>query len=157
MKSRQASTPEPLRDRALRYLARREHSRAELEHKLADGGDELAAVLDALEAEGLLSDSRAATAFANAKAGRFGPRYIAHHLKQRGIASELIDAALNSVEQDPQVAVEDAWRRKFGELPRDAAERARQIRFLQGRGFELGAILDLMRRLTAGHSRSGME
>lgn len=146
MKSRQASTPEPLRERALRYLARREHSRAELEHKLADGGDDLAAVLDQLEAEGLLSDHRAAAAFAIAKAGRFGPRYIVHHLKQRGIASELIDAALHSLEQDPEAAVKEAWRRKFGQAPKDAAERARQIRFLQGRGFELGAILALMRR-----------
>lgn len=147
MKSRPASTPEPLRDRALRYLARREHSRAELEHKLADVGGDLAAVLDELEAQGLLSDHRAATAFANAKSGRFGPRYIAHYLKQRGIAPELIDAALHSVERDPEVAVKDVWRRKFGEAPKDAAERARHIRFLQGRGFELAVILALMRRL----------
>ena len=150
MKRPRASTPEPLRDRALRYLARREHSRAELENKLADGGDELAAVLDALEAEGLLSDQRAARAFANAKARRYGPRYIRHYLQQHGIAADLIDATLVESQRDTAGAVEEAWRRKFGRVPADASERARQIRFLQARGFELDAILGLIRRLERG-------
>lgn len=146
MKTPKALTPD-LRERALRYLARREHSRAELEHKLAEGGEELATVLDSLEAEGLLSDTRAAAAFVAAKSARFGPRYISHYLKQRGIAADLIESSLDSAAIDPARAVEDAWRRKFGSAPRDAAERARQIRFLQGRGFDLDAIFALMRRM----------
>lgn len=146
MKTPKASTPD-LRERALRYLARREHSRAELEYKLADGGAESASVLDSLECEGLLSDSRAAAAFIAAKSSRFGPRYISHYLKQRGIAADLIDAALKAIEQDPCTAVEEAWRRKFDAAPRTANDRARQIRFLQGRGFELDTILALMQRL----------
>lgn len=147
LKRPKASTPEPLRERALRYLARREHSRTELENKLADGGAELSAVLDALEAEGLLSDRRAATAFANAKAHRYGPRYIRHYLQQHGIAADLIESTLAEAHIDTASAVEEAWRRKFGRMPDDAHERARQIRFLQARGFDLDAILGLMRRL----------
>lgn len=104
-------------------------------------------MLDALEAEGLLSDQRAATAFANAKARRYGPRYIRHYLQQHGIAAELIETVLVETQTDTASAVEEAWRRKFDRTPRDAQERAKQIRFLQARGFELDSILGLMRRL----------
>ena len=104
-------------------------------------------MLDALEAEGLLSDQRAAAAFANAKARRYGPRYIRHYLQQHGIAAELIETVLVETQTDAASAVEEAWRRKFDRVPRDAQERAKQIRFLQARGFELDSILGLMRRL----------
>ena len=82
-----------LRVRAMRYLARREHSRAELHGKLqpyVQEGEDLEAVLDELEKRNWLSDVRAATQWVDAKRGRFGTQRIAHELRQKGIAENLI-------------------------------------------------------------------
>jgi regulatory protein len=126
-----------LRERALALLARREHARAELRRKLAphaDSAEELEGLLDALTAERLLSDARYAQARVDARGGRLGDARLAHELRTRGVADDEIDAALAAVgsELDRARAV---WRKKFGALPGDRAEWARQARFLQARGF----------------------
>ena len=90
-----------LRVRAMRYLARREHSRVELQHKLqphVQEGEDLDAVLDELEKRNWLSDARATTQLVHAKRGRFGTQRIAHELRQKGIAENLIAEALPQLE-----------------------------------------------------------
>jgi regulatory protein len=146
--------PEPsLRARALQYLARREYSRAELRGKLlphagadSDPGqpEDLDALLDDLTARGWLSDERAATQLLHAKRSRFGAQRIAHELRRKGIAEELIVGALPGLKETELDAARSVWQKKFGVLPQDEKEKARQVRFLQSRGFSLDAIFKIL-------------
>ena len=137
-----------LRDRALRLLARREHSRYELTHKLVYAGaerEELARVLDELEANNWLSDRRFAESYVADHRRREGAVKLAHALRQRGIADEVISevlAALNTRhDDDSEVArARTIWRKKFALFPSSQQERAKQMRFLQGRGFSIETI-----------------
>lgn len=149
-----------LRARALQYLARREYSRAELRGKLlphAQADDDfeqaqpvgLDALLDDLTERGWLSDVRAATQLVHAKRSRFGLQRITHELRQRGIGEDLISEALPQLKETELEAVRDVWQRKFGALPQDASEKARQMRFLQSRGFGLEVIFQVLRQTTA--------
>lgn len=144
-----------LRTRALQYLARREYSRAELRGKLlpyAQADDDfeqvqpvdLDALLDDLTARGWLSDARAATQLLHAKRSRFGTQRITHELRQKGIAEELIEASLPALKDSELETARDVWRRKFGTLPQDAKEKARQMRFLQSRGFGFDVIFKVL-------------
>lgn len=145
-----------LRTRALQYLARREYSRAELREKLLPytGASEdleqlssvdLDALLDDLTARGWLSDMRAIKQLLHARRSRFGVQRIAHELRQKGIAQELIDAALPALKEGEMDAVREVWQRKFGALPQDDREKAKQMRFLQSRGFGLDVIFQVLR------------
>lgn len=142
-----------LRARALRLLARREHSRAELRRKLEphlEEGIDLDALLDDFTKRGWLSEERFVEQAVRAKLRRFGPLKIAHHLREKGIGEEGIAAALAQARAGEGEALEAAWRSRFGRSPADAAEKARQVRFLQGRGFALESILKLLRDRDAG-------
>ncbi|MBU0688678.1 MAG: recombination regulator RecX [Gammaproteobacteria bacterium] len=137
-----------LRVRAMQYLARREHSRAELQHKLqahAQEGEDLTAVLDELEMRNWLSDARAATQLVDAKRSRFGSQRIAHELRQRGIGDDLIAEALPELKASELEAAREVWQRKFGKPPQEAKEKARQMRFLQSRGFPTEVILKVLK------------
>ena len=161
-----------LRARALQYLARREYSRTELRGKLLphlkrsegfgqpfdssgdSSGDspgdsfgfaDLDALLDDLTARGWLSDARAATQLLHAKRNRFGTQRIAHDLRQKGIPEELVSAALPALRESELEAARSVWQRKFGALPQDAKEKARQMRFLQSRGFGFEVIFKVLR------------
>ena len=144
-----------MRARALQYLARREYSRAELHGKLQlyvqaredfeqAHPDGLDALLDDLTARGWLSDARAATQLLHAKRSRFGMQRITHELRQKGIAEELISAALPALKESELDAAREVWQRKFGLLPQDAKEKAKQIRFLQSRGFGFDVIFQVL-------------
>jgi regulatory protein len=147
-----------LRARALQYLARREYSRAELRGKLlphvqadADADFEQAspvnldALLDDLAARGWLSDARAATQLVHAKRSRFGTQRIIHELRQRGIAEELINAALPELKESELEAAHSVWQKKFGTAPQDEKEKAKQVRFLQSRGFAMDVVFKVLR------------
>ncbi len=139
-----------LKAQAVRLLARREYARAELEDKLVAKGaarSEVRAVVDELAAAGYLSNERYAHAVSRQMAGRYSRRSIAGELKAKGIAAEDIATALAATGVDDVAALEALWRRRFGELPADDREKARQIRFLQARGFAVSAILKLLRDL----------
>jgi regulatory protein len=106
---------------------------------------DLDALLDDLTARGWLSDARATTQLVHAKRSRFGTQRITHELRQRGIADELIEAALPALKETELDAARDVWQRKFGIAPQDAKEKAKQMRFLQSRGFSIDVILKVMR------------
>ncbi len=135
-----------LRVAALRLLARREYSRAELKARLAAAGsqEELDSVLDTLQAERLLSDQRYASERVAARAVRYGNARLKQELRQHGISDDDIAAALPEG-GDEAARCRAVWARKFGRLPSDAAERGRQMRFLQYRGFSGEAIRGVMR------------
>lgn len=143
-----------LRARALQYLARREYSRAELRGKLlpyaltnedSSQPENLDALLDDLTARGWLSDERAAMQLVRAKRSRFGAQRIAHELRQKGIAETLIGEALPQLKETEFETACEVWQKKFGALPLDAMEKAKQARFLQSRGFALEVIFKVLR------------
>lgn len=132
-----------LKTRALRYLARREHSRLELERKLAphtDDAAELETVLDEMERRGWLSAQRVVEQTLHNRRTRYGSRRIVRELEDKGIAEALITEAARQLRAGEVDAAREVWRRKFGTLPGDARERARQMRFLLGRGFDPEAV-----------------
>ncbi len=128
-----------LKTRALRYLARREHSRLELERKLAPHTEdtaELEKVLDEMERRGWLSAARVVEQTLHNRRARYGSRRIMRELKDKGISESLIAEAAQQLRAGEMEAAREVWRRKFGAPPGDARERARQMRFLLGRGFD---------------------
>jgi regulatory protein len=136
------------RERALSLLNRREHTRAELARKLdphAEPDDDLNGLLDEFERRGWLSDERYARMRANARAGKYGNSRIAHELRDRGVAGDLIASTLSELEQSELARARAVWSSRFSVLPGDAKERARQARFLQGRGFGWEVIRAVLR------------
>lgn len=137
-----------LRARALRLLARREHSRAELRRKLvphAEEGVDLESLLDDFTRRGWLSEERFIEQAVRTRASRFGPMKIAHHLRDKGIGEERIATAMAQARAGEADALEAAWRARFGHPPASAKEKARQVRFLQGRGFSLDGVLRFLK------------
>lgn len=131
--------PLSLQARALQWLANREHSRLELRTKLlraageAHTATEIDALLDQLSAQGHLSDTRFVEARLHARSARFGNRRIEQELRQHGVA---LDDTLQAQLRASELArAREVWRKRFGASARDAAERARQARFLAARGF----------------------
>ena len=127
-----------IKGRALRHLARREHSRAELERKLAphvEDPDELCRTLDELQAKGFLDDARAAQSLLHRRAPRLGASRVKAELLQRGLPDGVVADAMGDLKGTEAQRAEAVWRKKFGEPPADAHERARQMRFLAARGF----------------------
>ena len=143
--------PKSLLSRAVALLARRDHSRAELYRKLSlhvrdeDERGEIDRVLDELVRNGLLSDQRFASAIARSRSQRFGDARIRYDLRKFGIADEVSAVALGTVSES-EVSRADAVRSKrFATFPASAAERAKQARFLQARGFSLDSIYRVLR------------
>ena len=139
------STPEPgeLRERALRLLARREHSRVELARKLEQAGFEhhaIDALLDEFEGKNWLSDRRFAESWVADHRAKAGSIKLAYDLKQRGVSDVVIEAVLNVNRDSELERAREIWKKKFGLAPADAKEKARQMRFLQSRGFASGTI-----------------
>ena len=103
------------------------------------------AALDELAAHGLLSDERAAASVLNAQAPRSGERRLKQVLQSKGLAPELIADTLAQVKGTEFERALALWQRRFGRPAPDATERARQMRFLQGRGFGFDVIARVLR------------
>jgi regulatory protein len=139
-----------LKQRAVGYLARREHSRAELAKKLSPHGsqEEIDRVLSSLQDAKLLSDERFAAAFIRSRCERFGLGRLRQELRQRGVASELVEQGLaTETFADEAVRARSVWQRKYGSAPADAREWAKQARFLQTRGFSSDVIRRLLKNM----------
>lgn len=142
--------PDPLlalRVAALRLLTRRDHSRAELSAKLAaqaESEEQLQQVLDTLQAEHLLSDHRYASQRVVARGRRYGNARLSQELRQRGVGDEDIVAALPEAGDETE-RCRAIWAKKFGRPPQSPEERAKQMRFLQYRGFSGESIRRVMR------------
>lgn len=126
-----------LRERAMNYLARREHSRAELARKLSQHGeaDDIATLLDQLERENLLSNARYAESLAHSRAGRHGSVRLKSELREKGVPEAILTEVVCQARDGDLAAARAVWLKKFGEPPTDARDRAKQQRFLLGRGF----------------------
>ncbi|MGE5385987.1 MAG: recombination regulator RecX [Betaproteobacteria bacterium] len=136
-----------LRARALRLLARREHSRAELLKKLAthaESEDELQILLDTLQGQRLLSDERYASQRVAARSSRFGNQRLRQELRGVGVGDLETEQALAG-SGDEAERCRGVWQKKFGVPAESPEERAKQMRFLQNRGFSSDAIRRVLR------------
>lgn len=161
-----------LKARALQCLAQREHSRAELRRKLLahasaqealaedepPNGDAMAqvdAVLDWLELHHHLSQQRFVESRVRVRAARFGNLRIRQELAQHDLALSL--EAERSLAESELERARAVWARKFTAPPSSASERAKQVRFLAGRGFSAAVIHRLLRAASqrGGNAKDG--
>jgi regulatory protein len=136
-----------LKARAVRLLAQREHSRAELVRKLqadAQTPEALEAMLDDLTQRGLLSDHRSAEQIVHAREKRFGARRVAQDLKQKGIPEAVAKPLLQNLKENEFATAQSVWSKRFAEPPASAKARAQQTRFLMGRGFSAEVIRKIL-------------
>ena len=146
-----AGKPVSLKAQAVRLLARREYARDDLEQRLIAKGasrDEVAAVLDDLSSQGLLSNERFAHALVAQKSGSYSRRSIRGELKRKGVSGDAIEGAIGDAPIDDDTAMLALWQRRFGTPPANEREKGRQIRFLQSRGFDLSAIFKMLKTLS---------
>ena len=139
------STPEPgdLRERALRLLARREHSRFELARKLGQAGfaqPDIEPLLDEFEGKNWLSDRRFAESYVADHRARAGSVKLAYELRQRGVSDAIIEDVLSKNRDSELERAREVWRKKFPSASASPPEKAKQIRFLQSRGFSIDVI-----------------
>ncbi len=158
--AREAPAQPSLRARALRLLGRREFPRQELEKRLrgyTDDPAELQALLDDLSERGWLSDARYAEALVRKRTGNFARRSIAQELKRAGVDEDVTAAALaqnassgsgDADDPDDEFAAALALcQRKFRRAPTDQKEKARQLRFLQSRGYSISLALRVLKQV----------
>lgn len=141
-----------LKARALKLLAGREHTRQELRAKLrthSEIGGELEALLDELERRKLLSDERYAEARAHQLGKKFGPARIAYDLRAKGVSEDTVARTMAGQSAQEFEQAQRAWAKRFGSAPRDPLEKAKQMRFLQGRGFSIDVIRRVVPRVAA--------
>jgi regulatory protein len=132
--------PGEARRKAMDYLARREYGQRELVSKLMAAGFEAQVALQAVErltGEGLQDDRRFIEGFAQSRINQGkGPVRLRADLRQRGVDSGLIDEVLRQLTTDWRALAREVRRKKFGPaIPRSFSDKAKQMRFLQYRGF----------------------
>ncbi|MDP4622990.1 MAG: recombination regulator RecX [Hydrogenophaga sp.] len=151
------STPQPrsglgfgrsLKGRALQLLSQREHSRAELERKLAaheTTPGELAQALDDLQARDFINDGRAIESVINHRASKLGAARLKQELAAKGLGGEAVAQALAALKDSELDRAREVWQKKFGEPAQDPRERAKQARFLLTRGFTADVVSRVLR------------
>lgn len=138
-----------LKGRALKLLAAREHSRAELERKLAPHEEtpgELERVLDELQTRGFISEARVVESVLHRRAARLGAARVRQELQAKGISAEAVAQAVQALRVTEVERAREVWRRRFGAPAPDPAGRVKQMRFLAARGFS-GEVI---RRVVGG-------
>lgn len=142
-----------LKGRALRLLYGREHSRVELERKLKRFEEEpgiLAQALDELQVKGFIDERRVIDSVLHRHAAKFGTARIKQELQSKGLHPEAVSEALAGLRASELERAQEVWRKKFAQLPQDALEAARQMRFLAARGFDS----DVIRSVVSGRNHS---
>lgn len=127
-----------LKGRALALLARREHSREELQRKLAaheQSPGQLQAILDDLQAKGFINEERVIESVIHRRASKLGDVRIRQELQAKGLPPEAMAQALVQLKGTELERAREVWQRKFGEIATEPKEHARQARFLISRGF----------------------
>ena len=146
--SRTAFQPS-LKGRALRLLSQREHSRVELERKLAPHEQEpgeLAKALDELQARDFINDGRAIESVIHRRSGKLGAARIKQELAAKGLKGEAVTEAMAQLKTTELDRAKEVWRKKFGTPAQDPQERSKQLRFLITRGF----TAEVVRRVVQG-------
>ena len=132
-----------LKGRALRLLSMREHSRVELERKLARFEEEegtLAKALDELQVKGFINEARVIESVLHRRAGKLGAARIKQELQSKGLDPQAVRDAVTGLQETENTRAQEVWRRQFGAAPTDAQDTMRQLLFLATRGFATDAI-----------------
>jgi regulatory protein len=143
------ATKPSIKGRALRLLSQREHSRKELEQKLKPHEEtpgELAEALDFLAAKDFINEKRVVESVVNRRASKLGAARVRQELVAKGLPMDDIAEAVEAMRSTELNRAMQVWRKRFGTPPLDAAERAKQVRFLVSRGF----APEVVRRVVAG-------
>ena len=138
-----------LKARAIGLLATREHSPVELRRKLAphaESEEQLEALLQELRQQGYLSEQRFVESIIQRRADRYGRRRIQQELDGHRVPAEIGAPLMQALAESERERAYAAWCKRFGELPADLHERARQHRFLSQRGFDADVISWVFRR-----------
>jgi regulatory protein len=132
----------------LQLLSQREHSRAELERKLATHETtpgELAQALDDLQARDFINEGRVIESVINHRAGKLGAARLKQELAAKGLGGEAVAQALAALKDSELERAREVWQKKFGEPAQEPRERAKQARFLLTRGFAAEVVSKLVR------------
>ncbi len=137
-----------LKGRALRLLAQREHSYAELQAKLArhvQEGEDLDAVLHDLQAKGFIDETRVAASLVHTRAPRLGTQRLVHEMRRKGLSEDLVRQQAEALRATELERAQAVWRQRFGQPPATPQEAAKQMRFLAARGFGGEAVRRVVR------------
>ncbi|ROH85424.1 recombination regulator RecX [Pseudomethylobacillus aquaticus] len=159
MRKSTSKPPRSLRERALGYLARREHSARELQQKLSafvTEQDDLPALLKDFEQRGWLSDARYTEQLVHARKSRYGSQRVAQELREHGVADTLINEAVASLKQDELAYACAICRKKYAAAPASREEWAKQARFLQSRGFGVEVIRQALKQLALEQNKDAV-
>ncbi|KWR87363.1 recombination regulator RecX [Cupriavidus sp. IDO] len=135
--------PLSLKARAVGYLSRREHSRAELARKLAphaESPEEVERLLDALERENWLSNERFADSLVHRRGSRYGTARVMQEAKTHQLGGEQLSDLQERLRATEPERAREVWHKRFGTPPATPEERAKQIRFMMARGFSRSVI-----------------
>lgn len=138
-----------LKGRALRLLAQREHSRLELERKLASHvaeGEDLAAVLDELESKDFINPGRVAQSVAYRRGSKLGTARVIQEMRSKGLDDDTVRAATLELRANEWQRAHAIWRQRFGAPAATPQEKLKQMRFLASRGFSG----EVVRKVVAG-------
>jgi regulatory protein len=140
--------PLSLKARAVGYLSRREHSRAELSRKLAphaESPEELTRLLDALERENWLSNDRFVDSLVHRRASRYGAARVMQEARTHQLDGEQLADLQDRLRATEVERARVVWQKRFGGPPASAEEKAKQIRFMMARGFSSAVVSRLIK------------
>ena len=141
-------TKPTLKARALRYLSIRAYSPAELERKLlpyVTQDDDLAALLVWLQERGFLSETRFVETYVRRQSARYGNARVLMELQRQGVSAAALCRAESEMRDNELERAQSVWQKKFGIVPSDMREKARQFRFMQQRGFSGKVIRQVLK------------
>ncbi|SFC85978.1 regulatory protein [Cupriavidus sp. OV038] len=141
--------PLSLKARAVGYLSRREHSRAELRRKLAphaETPEEVDTLLDALERENWLSNDRFVDSLVHRRASRYGAARVMQEAKTHQLGNEQLHDLQDRLRETEVERAREVWRKRFGTAPDSPEAKAKQIRFMVARGFSRAVVGKIIRR-----------
>jgi regulatory protein len=141
--------PLSLKARAVGYLSRREHSRAELRRKLAphaETPEEVDTLLDALERENWLSNDRFVDSLVHRRASRYGAARVMQEAKTHQLGNEQLHDLQDRLRDTEVERAREVWRKRFGTAPDSPEAKAKQIRFMVARGFSRAVVGKIIRR-----------
>ena len=136
-----------LKGRALKLLAAREHSRAELERKLQAYEEEpgsLRTALDDLQARGFIDEQRVLDSVIHRRASKLGGARLRQELQAKGLDEAAVGEALAGLSSTEPQRAREVWQKKFAHPPQTPAEYGKQARFLIARGFSAEVVRRLL-------------
>lgn len=142
-----ARQPLSLKARAVGLLSRREHSRAELQRKLAPHAEDpasLETLLNELEQGGWLSQQRFIESLVHRRAPQLGTRRVLHELRQHGLSEDALTDVARNLHRTELERAREVWAKRFGAPPADTKEYARQYRYMASRGFAPGTLRQIL-------------